>query len=173
MRNKGIKLFTILLLLLSACGNNDISEEQTRIYDGFKESLLNNGELVSSNIPFDYHIDVKEKGDKYLYEVTIDHPRIAMKSIQMLVLNPEDLSTDYISSSKGIFDEKTYHMIPNQENTIDGYMKSLSLEGVSSQKDFKVFAMVSWKDGNGLNQTQAYFSFNVVNMEDVKAGSRS
>ena len=167
---KKISILIILILLLGACGSDDINKEQTKVYEGFKESLLNNGELISSTIPFNYSIKVVEKANKYQYTITIDKPQVAMKSIQMLLLNPDDLTTDYISSSKGIFDETTYAMVPNQENIEEGYMKEISLSGVSKSPSFRIYAMVVWKDGNGLNQSQAFFSFNVVETQDVKVG---
>lgn len=170
---KKISILFIIAFLICGCSRKDMNEQQTKIYEGFKESLLNNGEIISSNIPFKYDIKVVEKAGKYQYTVTISSPQVAMKSIQMLILNPEDLTTDYISSSKGIFDEMTYAMIPNQINTENGYMEQISLDGVSSTEDFRVYAMVTWKDVNGLNQYQAYFSFNIINMENMKAGSNS
>lgn len=169
---KKVSILLILVLIVCGCSRRDMNEQQTKVYEGFKESLLNNGELISSNIPFKYDITVKEKAGKYQYTVRIFSPQIAMKSIQMLILNPEDLTSDHISSSKGIFDEMNYAMIPNQENSEEGYMKELKLDGVSDSSDFRIYAMVAWKDINGLNQYQAYFSFNIVNMEDVKAGNR-
>ncbi len=167
---KKISILIALILFVSACGSDDINKEQTKVYEGFKESLLNNGELISSNIPFDYSINVVKKAKKYQYTITISKPQVAMKSVQMLVLNPDDLTTDYISSSKGIFDETSYAMVPNQENLGEGYMKEISLSGVSKNASFRVYAMVVWKDANGLNQSQAFFSFNVVDTQDVKTG---
>lgn len=167
---KKISILIALMILLSACGSEDINKEQTKVYEGFKESLLNNGELISSNIPFDYSIKVEKKASKYLYTITISKPQLAMKSIQMLVLNPDDLTTDYISSTKGIFDETTYAMVPNQENIEEGYTKDITLSGVSKKDSFRIYAMVVWKDANGLNQSQAFFSFNVVDTQDVKTG---
>ncbi|NBK97210.1 MAG: hypothetical protein EOM50_04225 [Erysipelotrichia bacterium] len=168
---KKVTIMLFVCILLAGCSTRDMNEQQTKIYEGFKESLLNNGELISSYIPFDYTIKVKEKAGKYQYTVSIFSPRVAMKSIQMLILNPDDLTNDYLSSSKGIFDEMSYSLIPNQMNLEDGYMDKISLDGVSKTKDFRIYAMVTWKDVNGLNQYQAFFSFNVVNMKDMKAGS--
>ena len=52
-----MKKFLILglcaLLLLSGCSKAKIKDEQQKIYNGFRDSLMDNGELFSSNIPFD------------------------------------------------------------------------------------------------------------------------
>ena len=158
------------LFFVSGCSGNHISDEQQKIYDGFKDSLLNNGELISSNIPFKYNIDIQSKNGKYIYTVRVSNPRVAMSNIQLMILNPDDLSEDYLSNTIGIFDETPVYMIPNQSNKKAGYLKKIELQGVSSNKDFRVYALMSWKDSNQLTQYQVFFSFNIVNGKNIKVG---
>lgn len=159
-----------MILFLSGCNVSKISDEQQKIYDGFKDSLLNNGELISNNIPFSYDIDVEEKDEKFVYTVFVNEPLVAMRNIQMMILNPDDLTKDIETGTIGIFDETLTHMIPNQENEKAGYLSEIRLQGVSSQKDFSVYAMIVWKDSNQLTQYQAFFSFKIVDGKNVKVG---
>lgn len=168
---KKILIFCLIsVFFISGCSGNGISDKQQKIYDGFKDSLLNNGELMSSDIPFKYNIEIQYKSGKYVYTVEVSKPRVAMSNIQMMILNPNDLSEDYLSNTVGIFDETPMYMIPNQSNKKAGYLKNIQLQGVSNEKDFRVYALVSWKDSNQLTQYQVFFSFNIVNGKNVKAG---
>lgn len=166
---KKILIFCLsLMLFLSGCSHTKINDKQQKVYDSFKESLLNNGELISSNIPFDYRIEIAEKEDQYLYTVIVDNPLVAMSNIQMMILNPDDLSKDIIFNTVGIFDETPVYMIPNQKNEQKGYLSELKLTGAAVKKDFKIYAILVWKDNNQLIQYQSFFSFNIVNGKNVK-----
>lgn len=158
------------LFFISGCSENQISDEQQKVYDGFKDSLLNNGELISNNIPFKYSIEIDEKNGKYVYTVNVKEPRVSMSDIQMMILNPDDLNENYLSNTIGIFDDSPVYMIPNQANKKAKYLKKLSLQGVSTKKNFRVYALITWKDSNQLTQYQMFFSFNIVNGKNVKAG---
>lgn len=167
---KLILSLTIASMLLFGCTSADTKKEQTKVYNGFKESLLNNGDLISSYIPFNYHIQVNKENEKYKYTVTIDTPQVAMNSIQMMILNPSDMKDNFESPTLGVFDEVIYHMIPNQSNKASGFVKKMELSGVSRENDFTVYALVSWKNNSQLTKYQAYFSFTIVNGEEVKVG---
>lgn len=151
------------LFILSGCSSSQLKEEQQKIYHGFKDALLDNGDLISGNIPFSYDIEVEEKDGKYVYTVIVHDTKVAMSNIQMMILNPADANKDIDTATIGIFDEIKYNMIPNQENEKDGYYKKIQLQGSSEEKDFKVYATLSWKDSNQLIQYQVFFSFNVMN----------
>ena len=98
-----------------------------------------------------------------MYTVIVHDTKVAMSNIQMMILNPADANKDIDTATIGIFDEIKYNMIPNQENEKDGYYKKIQLQGSSEEKDFKVYATLSWKDSNQLIQYQVFFSFNVMN----------
>ncbi len=165
---KMIIISCMFCLCITGCTSNNMQEEQQKVYNGFKESLMNNGELISTEIPFDYNIEIEEQEGLYIYEVTIKKPLVVMTSIKALLLNPEDLTTDYVSSTKGIFDELSYHMVPNQENVEDGYVTEIVLTGVSNEPDFRLYTMIVFKDRNQLTQSELYFSFNIVDGKNVK-----
>lgn len=170
---KMIIVCCVLCLIATGCSTNNLQEEQQKIYNEFKESLINNGELITSEIPFNYSIEIVEQDGSYIYEVSISKPLVMMKSIQMIVLNPADLTSDYVSSSKGIFDEQVYNMVPNQVNIEDGYVEEIILNGVSSEADFKLYTMVVYKDRNQLTTSQVFFSFNVVDGENIKVSTNA
>ncbi len=165
---KKLLILFVFCFTLVGCSSNNLLEEQQKVYNGFKESLTNNGELISKEIPFQYGIEIEQVNGKYIYKVKIDDPLVVMTSIQMLVLNPNDLTNDYVSSTKGIFDEQVYNMVPNQQNIESGYVNEIILEGVSDEPSFKLYTMVVFKDRNQLTQKQIFFSFNIVDGENVK-----
>lgn len=158
---KGILLFLCMILCLFGCTSTQKKEEQEKIYNGFKDSLLNNAQLISGNIPFAYSMEIEEKDAAYVYTISISEPKVAMSNIQMMILNPEDISKDIQTATIGIFDELNYHMVPNQINEKDGYFSSLQLQGSSKEKDFVVYVTVAWKDSNQLVQYQVFFSFDI------------
>lgn len=168
---KIICLCLSLLFIISGCHSEKATEKQMKIYDGFKESLLANQDMISKYIPFEYTIDIEEKNDKYMYTVSIYKPTVAMKNIQMLIINPGDFGTDYISGSAGIFSDTPVNMIPNQSNPADGYVKKIELQGISREKDFDIYALVAWKDDNELMQYQSYFYFKVIDGQSIKVVS--
>lgn len=167
---KILNILLVSIVLLSGCNGKETNVEQIKLYEGFKESIMNNGGLPSTNIPFDYDVEIKEKANVYYYTVIVSNPRVYMGNVQMLVLNPDDLTTDYVSSSKGVFDEHELSMIPNQENMEKGYMKDIKLSGVSEKKNFQLYCMISYKDHDQQNQYQTYFSFDIVEGHNTKAG---
>ena len=159
---KVLILALCMLCILSGCKNGKVNNEQQKVYYGFKDALMNNGDLISSNIPFEYEILIEETKGKYLYTVIVKNPQVAMNNIQMMILNPEDATKDIETATLGIYDETNYHMIPNQSNEKTGYYKELQLKGSSEHKDFKIYVTLAWKDSNQLIQYQVFFSFNVV-----------
>ena len=167
-----MKKFLILglcaLSLLSGCSKAKIKDEQQKIYNGFRDSLMDNGELFSSNIPFDYSITVEKVDSQYHYTVIVNSPKVAMSNIQMMILNPKDVEKEIETATVGIFDETSYNMIPNQGDEKYGYYRQLELKGVSAEKNFVVYSTVAWKDSNQLIQYQVYFSFKVKNGKVVK-----
>lgn len=165
---KIICLFISLLFIMSGCHIDKATEKQMKLYEDYKDSLLANKEIVSKYIPFDYDIEIKEDHGKYKYTVSIYKPIVAMTHIKMLILNPDDLSTDYISGSAGIFSDTPVNLIPNQSNPANNFVKKIELQGVSKTKDFKIYALVTWKDDNELMQYQSYFSFNIIDGQNMK-----
>lgn len=165
-------LFLCLVCFLSlwGCSSSGINAEQIKVYEGFRESLMNNGGRISNDIPFTYNLLLEKKNDVYHYHVSIHHPEVYMGNIQLLVLNPDDLSSDYNASSKGIFDEQIINMIPNQEDKGKGVYNKIKLEGVSKKDTFDLYCMISYKDHNQKNEYRYYFTFNIVEGTDIKAG---
>ncbi len=167
-----MKKFLIFMIacsfIMAGCSNSDLITEQNKVHENFRESLINNGELVSKNIPFSYALEVEEKNGSYVYTVKIDNPLVVMNSVQVLVLNPDELTNEYESSSLGIYTEQPIYMVPNQENEVDGYYSHLSIDGVSVNASFRLYVLVSFQDEYQLSREEYYFSFNVVDGENVK-----
>ena len=57
---KVLILALCMLCILSGCKNGKVNNEQQKVYYGFKDALMNNGDLISSNIPFEYEILIEE-----------------------------------------------------------------------------------------------------------------
>lgn len=159
------------LLCVSLCGcqnSQKITNEQNANYNEFKTSLINNAGAVTYTLPFSYSISIdKVNSKKYSYTVVVKNPDVAMIDIQMMVLNPKEVSKNKMEPSIGIIDDSTVSMIPNQVNSKKGYPKGIALNGICKSSDFQIYCMITWYNEDKTQQSRGYFTFNVENGEDV------
>lgn len=160
-------LCLLCIFLLSGCMNSKINDKESiKNYESFIDAVLNNKGIASKVIPFDYKLNViKQKDNTYQYEVLISNPRIAMYNIQAIAVDPSLDSNKNLFPCIGLLGEDTkesFNMIPFQANGQLNFVKMIGLDGVSSEKQFTLQVMVTWKDSSLVNTQRVFFNCNYV-----------
>lgn len=166
---KTVVLLVFILLVSSGCSDNsDLSNEQMKIYQDFKNTLMTNNGTPTYDIPFSYKMEVDElEGEGYSYTVIVDNPLIIMNQLQMMILDVDTMSQDLMAPSLGILEDTTYSLVPNQVDVERGYPEGVALNGLTKEKNFTIFCVVSWYLEDHSTQKRAFFSFQVVDGEVV------
>lgn len=163
----------ILLCLVLLCGCVPFAKDRTKDYslkyENYLEAIIDNSKQVTKNIPFDWKFNMLKNEDKYIYEVSITNPRVAMSNIQFLAVDITEISEDTIAPCLGIFEEELYNMIPNQANAEKGYYGGIGVNGDTTKSKFTLNCLVVYKDKNQ-NDNYVYFIIN-ADYEDFEKGS--
>lgn len=129
------KILIILLLLLTACQSQLSVEDKT--YNDISVKLIETDQFDEVS---DFHLSLtyEEVDGGYRYLVILDDPQINMYNITMMCYAGEDKGD--ILPCLGIYDEDSYHLIPNKVDKINGYYKGITLSGYVKDKiDVKVY----------------------------------
>ncbi len=97
--------------------------------------------------------------DGYSYLVSISDPLVAMYNVQMVVADLSEISESNVAPNIGVFENKSYNMIPNQVNTEKGYYKGLAVHGETSKSAFVLNCLVMYKDAKQ-NDNYVYYIIN-------------
>lgn len=173
-----LPLFVLVaLLLLTGCSQHHKEEQESiKNYESFIDAVLNNGGSVSKIIPFDYTFNVvKQKDNSYQYEVIISNPRVAMYNIQAIAVDPALDSNSNVYPCLGLLgDDATasFNMIPYQANGERGFVRKIYLDGVSSEDQFTLQVMVTWKDSSLVNTNRVFFTCNYTQEDGDTANGK-
>lgn len=158
---KKISLIVLVLFLLSACGSKKaaVYEEKVKLYQSYWNTIQDQPKYQksSSNFSIVATIEAIEKvADEasdgeglsaFKYDVIVDAARIAMYDVEILVVEGEEAYQDEkMMPSLGIFDDSTYHLIPNQSRHEKGYQSGFKLSGENDTSDLKLHIIVTWKN---------------------------
>ena len=152
----------ILLLVLSGCSvdtNQDISANG-RYFDMIS-LLKSNQKFMTSSDNFDIVGEVAKINDGYRYYIIIDNPHIALYNVEVLAIEEGIDYSKSMACNIGIFEDTPYNLIPNQANVEKGYVKGLSVSGVSQNKNIRLKVLVLWQDKALANTYREYFQFNL------------
>ena len=163
---KKICILLLCLLILGGCSNtavNEVSSDDR--YNDMVELVETNKNYLTVSEYNDITIDIASIGGGYRYYIFIDNPRIALYNISVIAL--ED-GVDYKTSmapSVGIFEGKTYNMIPNQTNSDKGYVKGMVLSGTTTNENPHIKLLVQYQDKMLTNTYRDYFEFDIITSE--------
>lgn len=172
MRKTGI-ICLLTVLFLSGCTNTKEKEaEAMNNYKSFRDSIIDNKEVETSDIPFDHKLEVsKLKDGTYEYIVTIDNAKVAMYNIEWMIYDKsiDSGSTSQIFPTYGILDDdtKNFTMIPFQSRKEENFVSGMQLSGISQTPKFTLNILVTWKDYGKTNTYKAYFNYNYEYKEPV------
>lgn len=154
----------ILVLSLSACATTDRDAIASDHYKTLYTELLNELDTASSSVYFSVEATLSAlDGARYRYDVFIDEPQIAMYDIEILVIVDDGslVISETMMPSVGIFDEKTYHMLPYQVHPEKGFVKGFGLNGITEQSSVKLKVLVSWKDVNRIETFKQFIGIDL------------
>ncbi|MEG0841156.1 MAG: hypothetical protein RSF69_01300 [Erysipelotrichaceae bacterium] len=156
-------LLVLCFTMISGCSSNsNASEERSKKYDEYVKTVEDNSDVVSNDIPFDHALEVhKVKKNLYQYTVTIDNPKIAMYNIEEIVVDKKMINGKIMFPNVGIIDDEDaqYNLIPFQSNNKKGFQKGIQLSGETSQSEFTLYVLVTWKDYAKLKTSKAFFNY--------------
>ena len=158
------KILLIILLLFTMCACSDDGKQKAdpdERYMYIIEMISEHETFQDSSNYFDIAVEMAKISDGYRYYITIDNPRIAMYDIELLAI---EKSVDYrtqMAANVGIFEEKEYHMVPNQSNPDQGYVKGIVASGVSKNPMTTLFIFVQFKNSDFSAVRSEYFKLDV------------
>ncbi|MBR4471232.1 MAG: hypothetical protein IKS54_08000 [Erysipelotrichaceae bacterium] len=158
------KILLIILLLITLCACNEDGKQKAdpdERYMYIIEMISEHETFQDSSNYFDIAVEMAKISDGYRYYITIDNPRIAMYDIELLAI---EKSVDYrtqMAANVGIFEEKEYHMVPNQSNPDQGYVKGIVASGVSKNPITTLFIFVQFKNSDFSAVRSEYFKLDV------------
>lgn len=155
-------LCVLCVLVLGACSKNDTANKDfENTYNSFVQSILDNNGAETKDLPFSHRLEVVQNNEgMYHYKIIVDNPKIAMYSIQMLVVDKSMDGSQTMFPCIGIHpDEDLYSMIPFQENVDKKFMKGVILEGVTPSSKFTLNVEASWKDYAKVKTSTAFFNY--------------
>lgn len=158
---KKLHILLCLSMLLTGCfkSNQTTQAEYREKYENYMGLIIDNSKQITTNIPFDWSFTMAQSDDKYAYEVVISNPRVAMEKIQMIAVDIEQITESTIAPCVGLFEDKTYNMIPNQINVDKGYYPGIGVNGITDKSEFILNCLVVYKDKNQVDN-YVYFIIN-------------
>lgn len=152
----------VLILILCGCNiiNRQGSEESNSRYTYLIDMLKEHGSFATSSNYFDIDVEMATINNGYRYYVIIDNPTLAMYDIEMLAIEPDKDYSKTMAANIGIFDEKEYHMIPNQSNVEEGYVKGLVASGTTDLDEITLRIYVQFKNSDFTTVHNEYIELN-------------
>lgn len=143
-------LIILCLLFLTACTHTNTSYN---IYYDLKDKLVSQSEF-SDDYPFDAYVVFNELDDYYRYDVIVDNAQVNMYDITAMAYCNEDDNTS--CPVIGLFDEDSYHLIPDFVDKDNNYYKGIQLSGQCDKKqDVKLY--ISYYLDEDETEFQEYF----------------
>lgn len=167
---KKIIIFLFTILILIGCedivrSNNSNDSSTIRYYDMIELIDSNTNFSYASNY-FDISGDISKIDEGYRYYVFVDDPKIAMYDIEVMTIEKGVDYTNKMTANIGIFESEEYHMIPNQSDKKLGYVKGLSISGVTDKANVSLYVLVQWKNKNKNNTYREFLKL------DLRYGER-
>jgi len=159
---KKLSLFFLVLILMSGCASG-ISADQLKIetYKTMYTDILNATGFKTASDYFAVNAVLSDLGSgSYRYDVIVDEAKVAMYDVEILLIQDDGslVISDTMMPSLGIFEDKTYYMIPFQVNTEANVVQGIDLNGLSSALPIRLKMVVQWKDANNA-VFKEYFQF--------------
>ena len=160
--SKPFRIFPVLLLLISLWGCKDAGKETAdpnERYAYIIEMIREHEAFSDRSDYFDITVEMAKIDDGYRYYITLDNPRIAMYDVELLAVEE---GVDYMSrmaANVGIFEEREYHLVPNQSNPKENFMKGLVASAVTPRAETVLYVFVQFKSADYSTVHSEYFRF--------------
>lgn len=159
---KKIIVLILSLFLVSGCSGITTADKlELETYKSMYTDIFNATSFKTSSNYFSIGTSLTFLSEaNYRYDVVIDAPKVAMYDVEILLIqdNGSLVFSQTMMPSVGIFEDKTYYMVPYQVNPKANFEKGFALNGISVSAPVRLKMAVSWKDA--LNkQYKEYFDF--------------
>ena len=159
---------TIMTLwLASGCSFIDTisgrsAQQAQELYDGLYNQLVSATTFDSTVTDYDLTLNVVTTGDTYRFTLTVDQPRVAMRNVEVMVVDSNALSDPENGTilTRGLMDE-TIHLYPNQVYTDLNALYSVEVEGSINTLPQTLRVMVSYMDESGSTTYKQFFLFEI------------
>ncbi len=152
---KKVTLMIMTLFLLSACSNkNALQQEKLDLYQSYWTVIQDQETYQSESSNF----TISASYDAGSYEVIIDQARVAMNSVQVLVVENDDaFQTEKMMPSAGIFEDPVV-LIPNQSKPDSNFKAGIKLVGENTTP-LKINVLVAWQSVGTSELHREFFEF--------------
>lgn len=137
----------VLLLMISLCackGESVIDKGQQEKYMDVVSQLQEREEFNDGSEFFDVAFDSSKIEDAYRFYVIIDNAKTAMFDVVAVAVEKDVDYSSNMAANIGIFEENEYSLIPNQYNAEKGFMKGISISGISTKANPTLYLLVEW-----------------------------
>lgn len=141
------KFFCIFLLVfvLSSCSDDKNSNSSSmKRYNSMIEQLKSRTDFKEKSEYFDINLDVVSIDKGYRFYVIIDNCKLAMYNIEAIAIENNVDYSEEMAANIGLFEEFSYSMIPNQTYIAKGFVKGISISGISKNEKPVILVLVTW-----------------------------
>lgn len=139
-------IVVILLLLLVACSDGVIDKNTNEKYLDMVAQLQEHNDFLNKSEFFDVSYDISKINGAYRFYVIIDNVKTAMYDVVAVAVEKDVDYSNHMAANIGIFEENMYSLVPNQYNAEKGYMKGISISGISEKANPTIYLLVEWKN---------------------------
>jgi hypothetical protein len=159
-----LRFLSVLFLLIALCGCSNAGRQTADPNEryAFIIDLIRGQEVFSDRSDyFDIAVEMAKIDDGYRYYITLDNPRIAMYDVELLAIEDGVDYMNTMAANVGIFEEREYHLVPNQSNPKQNYMKGVVASAVTSRPETTLYIFVQFKNADYSAVHSEYFRFDV------------
>lgn len=163
------KLFVLLavLLVLSGCTGINKTADPNDKYSDMIQLVNDYDEFLTISDYFDVTSEETKLNDGgYRFYIVIDKAKVAMYDVEAIAIEKGVDYSNFMAANVGIFEDKTYSMIPNQSNPDKGYVSGLVISGLSQNAESTVYMLVQWKSKDLLTTTREYMKVEIKYKDD-------
>lgn len=170
---KKISILILILFLIQGCSITEKKErnDSVELYHTYYNAILDQDKFSKDSPYFSISASIDEVKDEYVYEVIVDDAKIAMYDVKILVVENQKQydKENKMMPSAGIFDDKTYKLIPNQSRTEEGYVSGFQLLGELDEDHVDLDILVIFTDYRKLETYREFIEF-TLDLNEVDEG---
>lgn len=157
----------MLSICLVGCKDNKtIDNFANEKYIDMVELLNQRLDFKDSSEFFDISGDISKINDGYRFYIVVDNVKTAMYNVEVLAIEKNVDYNEVMAANIGIFEKNKYSLIPNQVNPEDGFVKGVSVSGISNGPVDTYYVLVQWHNKDLSITSREYIKLNIRFGED-------
>ncbi|MDO4500707.1 MAG: hypothetical protein Q4B60_05460 [Erysipelotrichaceae bacterium] len=159
---KKILISILILFGLVGCKSNKTIDNFKRDKYNSMISLLNEHlEYKDASEFFDVSVDITPIEEGYRFYIVIDNAKVAMYDVEAIAIEKDVDYTNTMAANIGIFEDSDYSLIPNQVNVDGGYVKGLSISGITVNPNSNYYLLVQWHNKDLSITSREFIKLNI------------